>query len=187
MDATRLLKQDHDKVKDLFERFEQAEADDQKQLLVTQIIKELQVHTSVEEDVFYPAVRKADEESAELVREGLEEHHVADQLMREIQALEVSDPQLEAKMTVLRENVEHHGEEEEGEMFPGLQQKLGKDTLEQLGDRMLQAKGAPPAGSAGLVDLTKEELYAKAQELDISGRSDMSKDELVDAIRAASV
>src|SRR5688572_1087163 len=158
MDATRLLKQDHDKVKGLFEQFEQAEADDQKRLLVTQIIKELQVHTTVEEDVFYPAVRTADEKTEELVREGLEEHHVADQLMREIQALDVSDPQLEAKMTVLKENVEHHVEEEEGEMFPGLQRKLGTEKLEQLGEQMLQAKGAPPM-SSGLLDLTKEELY----------------------------
>ena len=186
MEATRLLKQDHDKVKGLFEKFEQAEADDQKRLLVTQIIKELQVHTSIEEDIFYPAVRQADEETAELVREGLEEHHVADTLMREIQALDVSDPQLEAKMTVLKENVEHHVEEEETDMFPGLRQKLGADTLEQLGEQMLQAKGAPPAGGE-LVDLTKEELYQRAQDLDISGRSDMSKDELIDAIRSASV
>ena len=186
MEATKLLKQDHDKVKGLFEQFEQAESDDQKQLLVTQIVKELQVHTTIEEDVFYPAVRQADEEHEELVREGLEEHHVADQLMREIQALDVSDPQLEAKMTVLKENVEHHVEEEEGDMFPGLQGLLGKETLEQLGERMLQAKGAPPAGAAGLLDLTKEELYAKAQELDISGRSEMSKDELIDALRSAS-
>ena len=185
MEATRLLKQDHDKVKGLFEKFEQAEADDQKRLLVTQIIKELQVHTTIEEDVFYPAVRQADEKTAELVREGLEEHHVADTLMREIQALDVSDPQLEAKMTVLKENVEHHVEEEESEMFPGLQRSLGAEKLEELGERMLQAKGAPPAGSTGLLDLTKEELYAKAQELDISGRTDMSKDELVDATRAA--
>jgi hemerythrin superfamily protein len=185
MDATRLLKQDHDKVKGLFEQFEQADSDDQKRLLTTQIIKELQVHTSIEEDVFYPAVRKADEQTEELVREGLEEHHVADALMREIQALDVSDPQHEAKMTVLKENVEHHVEEEEGEMFPGLQRKLGTDKLEELGERMLLARGAAPRPRHDLIDLTKEELYAKAQELDITGRSDMSKDELVDAIRAA--
>ena len=195
MKATELLKQDHDEVEELFERFESA-GDGEKLSIAQKIFSELELHTQIEEDIFYPAIRSEVPDTEDEVKEGLEEHHVAKQLIQELQAMQPSDEQYEAKMTVLKENVLHHVEEEEGEMFPEVEKGLGNERLAALGQEMMRAKGMDPSSMptpAGgtpavsvdeLVDLTKDELYAKAQELDISGRSDMNKDQLIEAIRS---
>jgi hemerythrin superfamily protein len=138
MDAIKLLKDDHEKVKSLFRQFEKARSEDKKKQLADEIMMELEVHSTVEEEIFYPAVREKVGED-ELVAEAVEEHHVVDVLMKEIKELEPSDERFEAKMTVLIENVEHHIEEEEKEMLPDAKKKLGKD-VEVLGDQMEQRK-----------------------------------------------
>ena len=137
-DAIDLLMEDHRTVEGLFARFESADDSAEKQTLANRICLELKVHTMLEEEIFYPAVReKAGQD--EIVAESIEEHHVVDVLMQEIKALEPSDERFEAKMTVLIENVEHHIEEEESEMLPSAQKKLGKE-VEALGDQMEQRK-----------------------------------------------
>ena len=138
MDAVKLLKDDHEKVKGLFRQFERARSDDKKKQLADEIMMELEVHSKIEEEIFYPAVREKVGED-ELVAEAVEEHHVVDVLMQEIKQLEPSDERFEAKMTVLIENVEHHIEEEEKEMLPDAKKKLGKD-VEALGEQMEQRK-----------------------------------------------
>ena len=138
MDAVKLLKDDHEKVKGLFRQFEKARSEDKKKQLADEIMMELEVHSKIEEEIFYPAVREKVGED-ELVAEAVEEHHVVDVLMQEIKQLEPSDERFEAKMTVLIENVEHHIEEEEEEMLPDAKKKLGKD-VEALGDQMEQRK-----------------------------------------------
>ena len=189
MDALQVLRADHEVVRDLFELFKKAkESGDTAQLksLQTQIFRELEVHTSLEEEVFYPEAKEVGEEAQELVAEGVEEHHVVKVLMDEIAHLQPDDEAFVAKMTVLIENVEHHAEEEEEELFPQLRKVFGDDRLEAMGAKLQEAKqrhGAPPASAAPLLkDLTRDELYDKAQEVDVPGRSDMSKDELVDAL-----
>ena len=140
MDAVKLLKDDHEKVKGLFRQFEKARSRDKKQQLADEIMMELEVHSKVEEEIFYPAVReKGGGDQQEIVAEAIEEHHVVDVLIQEIRGLEPSDERFEAKMTVLIENVEHHIEEEESEMLPDAKKKLGKD-VEALGDQMEQRK-----------------------------------------------
>ena len=144
MDAIKLLKDDHEKVKGLFRTFEKARSEDRKKQLADEIMMELEVHSQIEEEIFYPAVREKVGED-ELVAEAVEEHHVVDVLMKEIKQLEPSDERFEAKMTVLIENVEHHIEEEEKEMLPDAKKKLGKD-VEALGDQMEQRKQQLMAG-----------------------------------------
>jgi hemerythrin superfamily protein len=140
LDAIKLLQTGHKKVKGLFADYEKAERKDRKQRLADEIMTELRVHTQVEEAVFYPAFRdKADEEGKELVAEAEEEHHVVDTLMEELAGLNAGAEEFEAKFTVMRENVEHHIEEEEGEMFPQAKKVLG-DQMDELGQRMEQMK-----------------------------------------------
>jgi hemerythrin superfamily protein len=190
MDALELLKSDHDVVRDLFEKFGQAkEAEDTARMVEVQrsIFTELEIHTAIEEEVFYPAAEEVGGEAEELIKEGVEEHHVVDVLMGEIRGLEPKDDAWVAKMTVLIENVEHHADEEEEELFPQLREAFGDDRLEQIGEKLAEAKrrrGGEVRNPAavGLAELTRDELYERAQQLDIEARAAMTKEELAEAI-----
>ena len=121
MDALTLLTADHNRVRGLFARFSSAkESDDTETMaeLAEIIHHELDVHTTIEEEVFYPWARDLSDEIAEVVDEGVEEHHVVKVLLGEIDELQPGDDEWLAKLTVVIENVEHHAEEEETEMFP---------------------------------------------------------------------
>jgi hemerythrin superfamily protein len=101
---------------------------------------ELEVHSKLEEEIFYPAVQaKADQEGQDLVAESIQEHHVVDMLMKEMKGLDPKSDEYEAKFTVLMENVEHHAEEEETEMFPDAEEQLGGE-LDRLGAQMERRK-----------------------------------------------
>lgn len=184
MNALELLKSDHDAVRGLFREFKAAdeEGDRARQAdLVKKITKELQVHTAIEEEVLYPAARKAGGEAEDLALEGVEEHHVVDQLLEELQQLDPSNERFVPKVTVLIENVEHHAQEEEEELFPVLAELLGDDQLEQLGAQLEKAKELRETGGQAH-ERSKKELYEEARELNVPGRSKMSKDELAEAV-----
>jgi len=137
-----MLKADHQKVKQLFEQFEGTSdrAFAQRRDIAEQVFTELEIHTKLEEEIFYPAVEaRGKKEGGELVAESLQEHHVVDVLVGEMQRLDSKDEEFHAKFTVLMENVQHHIEEEEGELFPLAQQCLG-DTLDNLGAKMQERK-----------------------------------------------
>ncbi len=142
-DATEVLTDDHDKVRTLFEEFEAAkEADDEQRMrsVQQQIFTELETHTRIEEEIFYPAVRDLDvDELTELIDESGQEHHVVKVLMREIADVSTMDV-FAAKMTVLIENVRHHADEEESEMFPKLREHMPQDELDRLGKELVAAK-----------------------------------------------
>ena len=189
MDALQVLKADHEVVRGLFSQFKEAkESKDTTRLLELQqkIFYELDVHTSIEEEVFYPEAEKVGEEAEELVKEGVEEHHVVKVLMDEIRQLTPDDDAFVAKMTVLIENVEHHAEEEEDELFPQLRKVFGDEKLATMGQLLQSAKqrrGAstiPPAEA--LKQMTRDELYEMAQAQDLPGRSDMTKEQLAEAL-----
>jgi hemerythrin-like domain-containing protein len=147
MDAIELLEKDHRAVEKAFKSFENADTNAEKKKISEQIIADLKVHTTIEEEIFYPvARRKTNTEGKELVAEAFEEHHVIKMLIQEIEQIGTVNEQYEAKMTVLQENVEHHVEEEEGELFPDAKKKL-KDRLEELGNKMTQRKEALMAGA----------------------------------------
>ena len=140
VDAVKLLKDDHKKVKDLFRQFEKARSADRKKQIAQEAMHELEIHAEIEEEIFYPAAKaKADAEGKELVAEAVEEHHVVKVLIGELKAMPEVNEQFEAKFTVLIENVEHHIEEEEQEMLPDAKKTLGKE-IETLGDRMQARK-----------------------------------------------
>ena len=129
MDTLELLTADHNRVRGLFARFQAAEGENDAQAarLAAKIFEELEVHTKIEEEIFYPAITKLNDEIHELVTEGIEEHHVVDNLMAEVKGLSPSDEEWAAKVKVLIENVEHHAGEEEEEMFPKVRGAMGSD------------------------------------------------------------
>lgn len=115
------LREDHQKVKQLFEEFEGATDNDVKQRLADEALAALQEHSYVEEKVLYPAFEPALDKE-DLVDEALEEHHVVHLLVAELKKMSAGDERFDAKFTVLAENVRHHIKEEEGEMFPQVEE-----------------------------------------------------------------
>src|ERR1700730_10510139 len=144
--AIALLKKDHDTVKDLFDKFEKAEGRPAKKKIVTQALTELKIHAALEEELFYPAVRKP--VGNDLMNEADEEHHVAKVLIAELEDMDGHESHYDAKFTVLAENVRHHLKEEESQVFP--KAKSTNIDFEQLGEVMLRRKeellnfGVPP-------------------------------------------
>ncbi len=143
MKATDLLKKQHKSVKALFKKVENTEDGRRRRQLMDQIANELKTHTKIEEEIFYPAVREIGTSKAEeMVDEAYEEHHVVDLVLAELPTVDPEDERFAAKMTVLSELVEHHADEEEDEMFPTCEKKLGRERLEQLGEQMQQVAEA---------------------------------------------
>jgi len=141
MDALSLLKDDHDKVKKMLQELDSTTERGVKtrQELFTKVKQELQVHEAIEEEVFYPAL-KDHPKTKEIALEGYEEHHVVDMVLAEIEGVAFDDETWGAKFTVMKENLEHHIEEEEGEMFNQAKQVFDQDELEQLGESMASRK-----------------------------------------------
>jgi hemerythrin superfamily protein len=136
MDPIQLLKKQHREVEGFFKKIEKAEAADERRQLMEQIRSALELHTRIEEEIFYPAVRSLDTKKAtQMIDEAYEEHHVVKLVLKELPSVDPEDERFEAKMTVLKELVHHHVEEEEEEIFK-LARKLGEDELDTLGERM---------------------------------------------------
>jgi hemerythrin superfamily protein len=141
-DAVAMLMADHKKVKKLFSDFDKLKeegSDEDKSALVEQICNELKIHTELEEEIFYPAVRKAIDDS-DLMDEALVEHAGAKELIAQLEDASPDDDLYDAKVTVLGEQIDHHVKEEEGEMFP--KAKKSKVDTEALGATMLKRKMA---------------------------------------------
>ncbi|MDT7806458.1 MAG: hypothetical protein QOJ70_271 [Acidobacteriota bacterium] len=141
MNAFQLLKEDHQKVSGLFQQIEPTteRAEKTRTELFTQLKQELEVHAKIEETIFYPAIKQAAETRA-IVLEGFEEHHVIKMLLKELDSMPVDTEQWTAKVKVLKENVEHHVEEEEGEMFQKAREVLSEDDINRLGTEMEELK-----------------------------------------------
>ena len=139
MDAFSLLKADHQKVAALFDQLEAASGK-AKLSVFNQIKTELELHTHIEEKIFYPALEKP-EETHDLTLEAYEEHDVVKKLLKELSRAKTADDEWEAQAKVLQENVEHHVEEEENELFPKAENVLSEEDIEALGERMEAEKG----------------------------------------------
>jgi hemerythrin superfamily protein len=145
MDALELLKQDHQKVKELFEQAEAMEEGKEQKQIFGQIKKELETHARIEETVFYPAMEKY-KELKDMVLEAIEEHKQVKTLLREMDELVSDSEKFEPKLKVLMENVEHHAEEEEErKMFPKVRELVDQTALDKLGQELEAAKGKKAA------------------------------------------
>lgn len=145
-DAIVLLKEDHKEMRRLFKAFQDAEEGPagERKKLVTQILEALTVHTYLENEVMYPEVRKLVPDVEDDILESYEEHHVADVLCFELFGMDADDERYNAKTTVLIENVLHHVEEEEQEWFPKVREALGRNQLQEIGQRMIDLRPTAP-------------------------------------------
>ena len=132
VDALRLLRSQHEEVSALFEEFEKSP--DEKEALAEQICEALTAHATIEEEIFYPAVREGVEDAEDLIAEAEVEHQSLKELISKIEAAKGDDSLFEAQVKVLSEYVKHHVKEEQGEMFPKVRES--ELDLEELGQRM---------------------------------------------------
>lgn len=150
MNAFTLLKQDHQKVAGILEKIDETteRAAKGREELFTQLKNELDVHTRIEEEILYPTLEEYEETRA-ISLEAYEEHAVVKQLLEELSSGPKDDEQWTAKFTVLKENIEHHVEEEEGDMFKEARKVLSEAEIEKLGERLQEAKRAQKSAMAG--------------------------------------
>jgi uncharacterized protein YecA (UPF0149 family) len=134
MKATELLQQQHEEIKALYARYEQADDDDEKQALFEEIADSLAAHTTIEERIFYPATYG--DELEEELKEAVEEHLAVKRELADLLGMTPDEEQFDAKMKVLIEMVDHHVEEEEREILPRAEAQLGDARLVQLGEEM---------------------------------------------------
>jgi hemerythrin superfamily protein len=143
MKASQLLKKQHREVEKLFATALKTEDAKSRRRTMDEIKSALEHHTEIEEQIFYPAVREIGSKKAEeMVGEAYEEHHVVKLVIAELPDVDPSDDAFEYKMTVLKELVAHHVEEEEGEMFPMAEKKLGDRRSNELAQQMAGPKAA---------------------------------------------
>ena len=158
-DPIASLKADHKKVKGLFEKFAKAKDRRTKKTIATEALEELGIHATLEEELFYPAVRAAIKDKEGIMEEADEEHHVAKVLIAELEGMNGSESHYDAKFTVLAENVRHHIKEEEGEMLPKAQK--ARIDFTALGEQMvelkeaLQREGVPVTAEAEMVSKSR--------------------------------
>jgi hemerythrin-like domain-containing protein len=190
-DITELIEQDHREAERLFQQLLSGEATDPA-AIAEQLCTELKVHTEVEEQVAYPAMRKAVPSGDQKIDEGIHEHDEASQLIAKLERLDVDDPAFESTLMELQEAVQHHVQEEESEILPPFRSFTSTERRMELGRKWTrqkqsttQAEQAAVTGEAtsDLSSATKQELYEQAKEADIPGRSKMTKDELARALQ----
>jgi hemerythrin superfamily protein len=139
-DAIAMLEADHRKVEELFEEFEDGEESAERQQTAERIFHELEVHSQLEEEIFYPALAAQGEEMRKLVDEARQAHQQVKDLIQQLRSLQsADDDQFDEKMQELKQNVEQHVEEEEGELFPEAKSELGEQ-MKELGARLEESK-----------------------------------------------
>ncbi len=152
MDIFELLKKDHESVLSLFDELEQMEQKESRKKssrqdkVFNQLKQEIEAHTQGEEELLYPQLQE-DEDLHPMILEAVEEHHVAKMLLGELGGMPEKNEQWSAKLTVLRENIEHHIDMEEGELFVGAQEIMESKQRKELGDRMAEFKEEHMAAS----------------------------------------
>src|SRR5262249_18626366 len=148
--AFELLKEDHARVAAIFEKLEPTteRALKTREELFAKLKNELEIHTQIEEQILYPAL-KQEEETRDIALEGIQEHRVVKVLLKEMEAMRVDSETWTAKLTVLKESVEHHVEEEESEMFPKARKALSKEKIDELSTRIEAAKKQLSASAKG--------------------------------------
>jgi len=142
MNALKLLRNDHSELKSLFTKFDRTakNAHEKRSDLFTQIRRELLIHSKAEQEVFYPAVKAFNGVGRRLISEALKEHRDLDELLTQISRLKAGDRNFDEKVETLFENVDHHVEEEEGEIFQFAEKNCSEQQLEELGRQIDERK-----------------------------------------------
>jgi hemerythrin-like domain-containing protein len=140
MSIIEMLKQDHQEASAMMDRIESAgEGDPSVMMTFTQLKDALTLHTEIEEQIFYPALRNNDE-TEDQIEESFEEHQEVKDMLAEMSGLQAGNDEFMSLMSDLRDAVEHHVEEEENELFPQAEQILGDSRLQEMGQQMMQIK-----------------------------------------------
>lgn len=134
MDAIELLKSQHREVEKIFEMIEKAKGGSEKAALFRDVANALAGHAKIEEEIFYPGVMKTD--TQDLLREAVEEHLSVKRVISDLLATSADDESFDAKVKVLKEQVQHHVDEEEGELFPKVKKQFSSDELGDMGSAM---------------------------------------------------
>jgi hemerythrin superfamily protein len=177
-DAVTLIKNDHRLMEQLFARLEAGEGD--RQELVREIEARLLAHARAEEAEVYPVLagKAGEQEEAE---HGTHEHHEAEHKFRKVRNL-IGSPHFDEALREFVAAIDHHVREEESEMLPALVKAADKKTLDRLGTAFERVR-LGELGANGYDRATRDELYEKAKQADIPGRSRMTKEELREALR----
>lgn len=184
MDVTKILEADHRQVEDLFEKISKAEGD-ARTPLIDELATNLRAHMELEETTVYPAMEPVT--GAESVQEGNTEHELARKDLEAMLALAPDEPGFGAALEAVKAGIEHHVEEEEGEMFPQLR-KDGARVLEQVATPFMQKRaelGMPMEAPALAAAFTKDELAEEADKAGLDVTSSMKKEELAEALASA--
>jgi len=157
MDALELLKQDHDKVKQMMSELEHTgdEQREKREEIFAQLKRELTIHEILEEEIIYPTFEKQTK-LKEVVLEGYQEHHVVDLVLGEMMGIDADDENWSAKLSVAKENVEHHIEEEEGQMFKIARGIFDEQQLAKMGNLLASRKQELEAESDDELEGTRE-------------------------------
>jgi hemerythrin superfamily protein len=183
MNPVKLIKQDHRTVKALFRKFEKASRRADRQKLGVEIIEELTVHTAIEEQLIYPALRARDKRLAGSVLNAFEEHHAVKMVLAELDRMKIDDERYAAKMHVVQEAVEKHIEEEESKLLPRLERLLGAEDSERMARAiMIMKKAAPRHPLPFALDTRRAAVAALFARLNDTGKDLMRK--LVDGHKA---
>src|SRR3954467_7493877 len=194
MDAVTVIKNDHRLLEGLFDRLRSGQGD--RQALLVEVAARLAAHSHAEEMKVYRALAQAESGERGEVEHGAEEHHEAEQMLHRIMAMKPNDPEFESGLTQFVDAVLHHVQEEESELLPALQQAVDADKLDELGQsfeeiraKELEIAGITAGGStsgaeeSGADQASRAELYEQAKEAGIPGRSNMTKEQLAQALR----
>src|ERR1700737_3352238 len=176
-EVTRILERDHSKVEQLFEQIKRQQGSIRANL-VDLLAADLRLHMRVEESIVYPfIVKQLDGEGKEMVEEAKTEHEGARKVLAEVERLSPNEPGFDGALEMLEAGISHHVEEEETEVFPKLRKSASAQQLNGVGEVVEGAKG-----NAAFEEMTRDQLYERAQHADVPGRSSMSKDELIAAL-----
>jgi len=193
MDVVTLIKNDHRLFETLFDRLKSGRGD--RQAMLIEVAARLAAHSHAEEMKVYPTLVEVRPGERREVEHGAEEHHEAEQMLHRLMAMEPNDPEFESGLAQFVEVVERHVKEEETELLPALQQAVDAAKLEELGRAFeevrnrelaiagISGKSTMDNEEAGRADeMSRAELYEKAKEAGIPGRSHMTKEELSQAL-----
>lgn len=158
MNALNLLEQQHREAEKLFSKLEKADLDDKEEIF-DDLADKLAIHTAIEEKHFYPASLEAEPDTEELLRAAVEEHLGVKRIISDLLETDAADPSFDAKVEVLKEQVRHHVEEEEKELFPKVKKAMGASKLDALGE-VMENMAASLEGTEPRNDIPRQTIAA---------------------------